>query len=261
MTRSGWSEDFSYDYYRRMLAAVTGRFTPRLLRDAAWFSGPAAPSVFLRHDIDIALLPAMRMAALERECGAVSTYMVMVDSRLYDISQSDSRRMLREIAAMGHEIGIHFDCPDDVRNGNGNLAAIESLILRDCERLEAVIGEPAHSISFHRPIPSLLRGPLLVSEKVNAYAAELMDWYLSDSKGNWRAGEPLPQLNDPSKTVLQLLTHPIWWGEQHEPPAQRLESFYLTETRQMQPEQADYFDQMLAATIPGIRRSGSTYRE
>jgi hypothetical protein len=261
MSHSGWSEDFSYDYYRRILATVADRFTPRLFRDAAQLSTWTAPSVFLRHDIDISLPPAVRMAAVERQCGTPSTYMVMTQSRLYDISRSEPARMLREIAAMGHEIGVHFDCPEELRNGNGRLETIEQLILRDCERLEGALGAPVHSISFHRPIPWLLHGPLLVRGKVNAYAGELMGWYLSDSKGNWRAGEPLPQLSNQSKTVLQLLTHPIWWGEEHEYPAQRLESFFRAETCDMRPEDAEYLDQTLAATIPGIRRSGSTYTE
>jgi hypothetical protein len=261
---SGWSEDFSYDYYRRILAAVTARFTPRLFREAVqqdW----SAHCVFLRHDIDIALPPAVRMAAAERESGAVSTYMVMVHSRLYDITRGESVRLLREIAAMGHEIGVHFDCPEELRTRNGNpnsgMAAIEPLILKDCERLENALGAPVHSISFHRPIPWLLGGPLLVCGKVNAYATELMAWYLSDSKGNWRGGEPLPQLSDPSKTILQLLTHPIWWGHKHEHPAQRLDLFFHAETRHMRPQDANDFDLLLAATIPGIRRSGATDTE
>src|ERR1017187_6433508 len=131
MSQSGWSEDFSYDYYRRILATVTTRFTPRLFRDAAQLPAWTAPSVFLRHDIDISLPPAVRMAAVEQQSGTASTYMVMPQSRLYDVSRSESARMLREIAAMGHEIGVHFDCPDEIRNGHGSLEAIESLILQD----------------------------------------------------------------------------------------------------------------------------------
>ncbi len=261
MSDSGWCEDFSYAYYRRILAAVTSRFAPRLFREAVQLSSWTAPSVFLRHDIDISLPPAVAMAEVEREAGVVSTYMVMMESQLYDISLGDAVRMVREIAAMGHEIGVHFDCPGELRNGNGSVETIGPLILRDCARLEDALGLPVQSISFHRPIPWLLRGPLLVRGKVNAYAAELMNWYLSDSKGAWRAGQPLPLLSDASQMVLQLLTHPIWWGKEHEYPAQRLESFFRAETRDAQPENSEHFDRMLAATIPGIRRSGPTFTE
>jgi hypothetical protein len=117
------------------------------------------------------------------------------------------------------------------------------------------------SISFHRPIPWMLRGPLIVCGKVNAYADELSGWYLSDSKGNWRAGEPLSQIVQERHRILQLLTHPIWWGEEHQSPAERLESFFLGQTRDMKPGRTEHFDQMLTATIPGIRRSRSIITE
>jgi hypothetical protein len=151
---------------------------------------------------------------------------------------------------------VHFDCPEELRHDQGHVSALESLILEDCQRLEDILGMAVRSISFHRPIPWLLGGPLMVSGKVNAYANEFMDWYLSDSKGNWRAGEPLSLLMDRQHPVLQLLTHPIWWGEEHRSPAERLESFYLLQTRDMPPKSAEHFDRLLAATIPGVRRSG-----
>jgi hypothetical protein len=232
-----------------------------LFRDAPRLSGWNGSSVFLRHDIDVSMDPAIRMAAVERDCGASSTYMFMTRSELYDVTRSGTARQLREIAAMGHEVGVHFDCPSELRNEQFSLDAIESLILEDCERLENSLGEPVRSISFHRPIPGLLGGPLLVAGKINAYAAELIGWYLSDSKGSWRAGEPLLRLQDGSGTVLQLLTHPIWWGEEHAAPPVRLESFFRTETRAMQPAAANEFGQTLAATIPGILRSGQSHTE
>jgi hypothetical protein len=186
--------------------------------------------------------------------------MVMVRSRLYDVSRADSRRILQEILAMGHEVGVHFDCPEELRQDQGQIDALESPILEDCRCLEDILGTAVSSISFHRPIAWLLRGPLMIGGKVSAYASAFMDWYLSDSKGNWRAGEPLAALADGEHDVLQLLTHPIWWGDEHQPPAERLESFYRLHTRDMEPASAEHFDRMLAATIPGILRSGHTER-
>jgi hypothetical protein len=261
MTDSGWAEDFSYDYYRGMLRTLPGRFVSRLFREA-----PAIPtlsgSVFLRHDIDIHLLPALRMATVEHAERISSTYMVMVRSCLYDVSSADSAHILADIISLGHEVGVHFDCPENLRQDKASLSDIESLILDDCRYLEDILGIGVQSISFHRPIPWLLRGPLMIGGKVNAYANEFMGWYLSDSKGNWRAGEPLALLAESAPhPVLQLLTHPIWWGEEHRPPADRLESFYQLQTRDMEPKNAQEFDRMLTATIPGIRRSGSEARK
>jgi hypothetical protein len=255
MTTLGWAGDFTYDYYRKILKVVGTLFIPRLFREAANLPGLSG-SAFLRHDIDISLWPALRMAAIEQEQHLSSTYMVMVRSRLYDVSSTESARILSEILGMGHEVGVHFDCPEELRHDHGDISTLESSILEDCRRLEDVLGTAVQSISFHRPVPWLLRGALMVNGKVNAYANELMHWYLSDSKGNWRAGEPLGLLKDDSHSVLQLLTHPIWWGKEHQSPAERLESFYLFQTRRMEPASTAQFDQALAATIPGIMRSG-----
>ena len=60
--------------------------------------------------------------------------------------------------------------------------------------------------------------------KVNAYSRELMSWYLSDSAGNWREGEPLPLLSNPDRPLLQLLIHPFWWGEEHMSAGDRLQT-------------------------------------
>jgi hypothetical protein len=257
MQAAGWSDDFSYDYYRRILCALKGRFIPRLFGDAIALSAWSGATVLVRHDVDLSLSAAVRMAAVERDLGVRSTYMVMAQSRLYDISRVEMAQILSEIHDMGHEIGVHFDCPDDLRDDDGHIDALESLIVEDCRRIEDVLGEAVRSISFHRPVQWLLRGGLVVCGRVNAYAEELMACYLSDSKGKWRAGEPLSLVANAAGPILQLLTHPVWWGDMHQPPTERLESFFLQETKRMLPEQAACFDRILEATIPGIRRSGS----
>ena len=159
MANTGWSGDFSYRYYRRILQALEGRFRPRLFRDSPGLSSLSG-NVFLRHDIDISLPPALRMASVEREQGMAATYMVMMRSSLYDVSGADSRRILQEILGMGHEVGVHFDCPEGLRREQGQVEALESSILEDCRRLEDILGTAVRSVSFHRPITWLLRGPL-----------------------------------------------------------------------------------------------------
>jgi hypothetical protein len=69
----------------------------------------------------------------------------------------------------------------------------------------------------------VLRGPLKLAGVVNAYAAELMGWYVSDSKARWREGDPLATLDRPKGKVLQVLIHPIWWGPGH--PREKLQRF------------------------------------
>jgi hypothetical protein len=94
---------------------------------------------------------------------------------------------------------------------------------------------------------------------VNAYARELMGWYLSDSGGRWREGEPLPLLARPRGPVLQLLTHPIWWDATHQAPADRLEAFVAAATAGQTTAERAAFSATLAERI-AVRPRGMAAR-
>ncbi len=79
--------------------------------------------------------------------------------------------------------------------------------------LEEYLGREVRSVSFHRPVPELLRGPLHIAGRVSGYAESLFGWYLSDSRARWREGEPIASLAQPRSPWLQILVHPVWWGE------------------------------------------------
>lgn len=247
---TGWAKNFSYDYYRYLVRAACASMTPRLFREVSDLD-PAEPHLFLRHDIDCSLKEAVQLAGFEQQLGVRASYYVMMHSLLYDVRQSSA---VREIAAMGHEVGVHFDLPPHC--DQNDTALLETLIKEDCERLEDVLGEAVTSLSFHRPIQQFLRGPLYLAGRVNAYAAELMEWYISDSRGAWRCGEPLVEIGEKRHRALQLLTHPIWWGPNHMAPANRLQLLFLRLTRGKNLRQRALVDTHLVQTVPGIRRNG-----
>jgi hypothetical protein len=243
---------FTYAYYRQMLAAMKAHFHCHRLADAerALQAPRARPVLFLRHDIDIDPWRALPMAELEAAAGIQATYMVMTNTPLYRVDDPPCRAALRSVAAMGHEIGLHFDLDHEAeRHTPPDPATLERRILVACDRLQQCLGLPIASVSFHRPIPALLRGPLRLAGKINAYARELMDWYLSDSSGRWRGGEPLPQLRHPHRPVLQLLVHPIWWGETYRPAATLIREVFETASRTCAPGQLGAIDAALAVHL------------
>ena len=65
--------------------------------------------VILRHDIDNSLPQAVRLAELEAEEGARSTYFVLLRTDFYNPASRDGLEALRHILSLGHEIGLHFD--------------------------------------------------------------------------------------------------------------------------------------------------------
>jgi hypothetical protein len=213
--------EFSYASYFAMLDAWAERFAIKPLRT---FPGPG---LYLRHDIDVCPRPALEMASREAERGIASTYMFIPTSPLYTLSED----VLRPFVDLGHEVAIHFDyLTSNIEPDN-----IEPAVREQCDFIARLTGEPVRSISFHRPIPAFLRGPDYLFGMVNAYSATLMTCYRSDSAGRWRQ-DPF---DIPHVPVAQLLTHPIWWSEEHGAPGDRLRSLNADE-------------QIIRETVPGV---------
>lgn len=217
---SGWASDWSYGYLQRLLDKVgTGRRFARLSEAPELLERDEA-AAFVRHDVDVSLARARRLAEREADWGVVATYHVMMSCPFYDLASRESRAALSAIQELGHEIGLHFHPPVD-----GELVeveAAEAAVEKACALFARSSGVDARSISFHLPAAALIGGPLLVAGRVNAYARPLLEWYLSDSRARWREGEPLVSLDTPRAKHLQLLVHPLWWGEANAPPALRL---------------------------------------
>ncbi|MBS2019637.1 MAG: hypothetical protein JST00_42640 [Deltaproteobacteria bacterium] len=217
-----WDLDWSYAYLERLYGALRQRFQLACLGDAEEvIAAGTKPVAFVRHDIDVSLHRAVSLARREKGWSVRSTYHVMIDSPFYDVKTEASRQMLAELVSLGHEVGLHYDV-----SARGTREVDEPSRARDigaaCDELGAVVGAPVRSVSFHLPVQELLRGPLRVAGRVSGYGEALFRWYLSDSRARWREGEPLASLDQPKDRVLQILVHPVWWGETNERPEIRL---------------------------------------
>ena len=245
-----WAGDFTYRFLEELFGIARDRGDLRLLGE-----GVDAPGLLVRHDIDLSLERAVAVGAVERRVGVRATFLVMVDSPLYELDPAP----LGVLRAQGHDIGLHMDL--------GPRGEIPGLALDDVrpeieacrERLEAVLGEEVRSVSFHRPADPLVAALDPVPEvcgMVNAYAGPLMRCYLADSAGAWRHGDPRPTLRRPPCDTVQLLVHPFWWGEEHLSAADRLEAFYRERTAGLAPFDALAFDRTLANVVRRSRRAG-----
>jgi hypothetical protein len=259
---TGWSSDFSYRYYETLLQAIKAHFHLRLFSDVPQFptGHQEQPIILLRHDVDLDLDIALTMAEIESDLGISSCYMVMTNCPFYTLEAKSSRSILLRLEQLGHEIALHFDSTNyNYRRGDVDLnsPSVIAELTNSVKRLEDVISRNVYSISFHRPLRHFLGGPLFICGKVNAYSAELMTWYLSDSKGTWRQGEPLQMLKNPQKPLLQLLVHPIWWGVKHMKASDRLQSFFERRTQDVSEERRKTFSNALSQHL-GVVRSGDT---
>ncbi|MFA5803200.1 MAG: hypothetical protein WC879_01025 [Melioribacteraceae bacterium] len=248
---------FTYTSFKRILSILKENFSIHIFSHAGDIpkSNGIKPSVFLRHDVDLDLSFALKMATIERDEEINSCYMIMVNSPFYSMREESSKSIINEIIKMGHEIGLHFDFENHQdRNDELKIDTILDRLDSSCKILEELTNTPILSLSFHRPLPQLLNGPIHIGNRINAYSAELMNWYLSDSRGTWREGNPLPLLAKPKNKILQLLIHPIWWDKEHLDAADRLQKFYEIRTKDFTIEEKNKFDVLLSSHL-SIQRS------
>jgi hypothetical protein len=168
-----------------------------------------APQLILRHDIDLEPAFALPVAEAERARSMSAWYFFLVRSPLYAIAAPESVRVLKELGALGHRVGLHFDAAlflDDP-------AILDREARWECEVLERLAGTPVEMVSFHRPRPALLGRDGRIGGRDHAYRPRYFDriGYCSDSRGAWRHGHPLDHPAVAAGRALQLLTHPIWW--------------------------------------------------
>jgi hypothetical protein len=165
--------------------------------------------MFLRHDVDLCLDRALQIAQREAALGLSATYYVLVSTQLYSVASTHARRVLRDIVALGHDVGLHFDA----ENLPDPDASLSDAAERDCEILELCSGQPVTSISFHRPAPQYLNWPHPIAGRRHCYEPAFFSdiGYISDSNGGWHHGHPLDHPAVKQGRAIQLLTHPIWW--------------------------------------------------
>lgn len=170
-------------------AALLDDVTAGGYRYATFAGEPERGTVLLRHDVDLSLDAAVRMAELEAERGVVATYFLMTRSVFYNLASSEGERALARLRDLGHAVGHH---------------AVYPHVDLDT-RFDPVL-------AWHNPDPAYMREP--VGGAVNVMQAPWFDpaTYRSDSNQHWRSGHPGAELRAGAFPWLQLLVHPEIWA-------------------------------------------------
>lgn len=223
--------DFSVEGYAALLTALLAEGYDG--RDFAR-AEPASRHLILRHDLDMSIAAALPIAEAERNLGLTATYFVLMRTEMYNPFSRAARQGLDRLAALGHEIGLHFDAA--AYDG----AAADDEVAAECALLEDLTGRPVETVSFHRPAPALLGREGRVGGRRHAYEPRFFRemGYCSDSRGGWHHGHPLDHPAVKEGRALQLLTHPIWWSGRPASPTERLDRFLA--------ERLDILDRSLA---------------
>jgi len=156
-----------------------------------------APRAFWRHDVDLDLAAAVRMARFAQVAGVSATFYLMTTSDTYNLLGAEGRAAIAAIATADHSLGLHVDH----RAG----AVPEATAERAFAVVEASFpGLFTRRISFHMPTGDLLWRDFDGFE--SAYAAKWEGRYVSDSRREWDAEKEARVTND-----MQVCLHPEWW--------------------------------------------------
>jgi hypothetical protein len=175
---------FDLAHYRELLdAAKAGGY-----RVAFFDRDPQPGDLLLRHDVDLSLDAALRLAELEADAGAQATYFLMTRSVFYNLASVEGERALARLRELGHRVGLH---------------AVHPHVDLDA-RFDPVV-------AWHNPDPDFMGEPLEGAVNVMQPPFFDPDHYRSDSNQHWRSGCPHDELTAARFEWLQLLTHPEIW--------------------------------------------------
>jgi hypothetical protein len=190
--------EFSLEHYRELLeAAKAGGY-----RFAGFDEPPQAGDLLLRHDVDLSLDAAMKMAEIEAATGAWSTWFLMTRSVFYNLDSSEGKRAITRLRELGGRIAHHAVWP------NVDLD----------ERFEPVV-------AWHNPDAEFMSAAVDGATNVMAPPWFDADHYRSDSNQHWRYGCPHDQLERGELEWLQLLIHPEIWVYDGQSMAETMGSF------------------------------------
>jgi hypothetical protein len=194
VTTPRMADDFTLSAYGDLLDAITaGGYRVRGFDGA----DPAPGEILLRHDIDLSLEAALRMAELEHEHGIATTYLLMTRSIFYNLASPAGDAAVERLRALGHAVGHHALHPDP-----------EPAVPFACDRV----------LAWHNPDPPTMALP--VAGWTNVMEPRFTGplggehappHYRSDSNLHWRHGSPVADLAAGAFDWLQLLIHPVLW--------------------------------------------------
>lgn len=131
-----------------------------------------AKYIILRHDVEFSPKRAFDLAKVEYELGLRSTYFFQVTNNAYNMLSMKNMDLCREIADMGHRIGLHFHL-----NGMTDLKQLTGRIEYEADLLSHYFGHAIDRFSFHRPSALVLENNVKVAGLINAYAPQFFTYY------------------------------------------------------------------------------------
>lgn len=161
---------------------------------------------WLRHDVEIDLDSAQKMASVEDAVGIPSTYYICFDSPFFAEQDALLFNCVQQLKKMGRDVQPHIVL------SNLSLQTAQAAAERATECAEKyTLG--LRSFTLHAPgASSVDLVPLVKVPWIYEMIARSDTLYLSDSGCRWKWGDPFSDRRLASGPVFQLLIHPVWWN-------------------------------------------------
>lgn len=173
-------------------------------------SGSGKKFILMRHDEDLSLEAARRLADVEAALGIRSSFFFRLHACQYNLLSLPSLTIVMGMREQGHEIGLH-----------GETHALplvddhdEYLLQQERKLLSHLVGKEVTGLSVHEPFrmknnreDDWFRAFGFEYEAYSSQFASLK--YISDSSAHWREGCMCQHIGRTNQ--LYILTHGFWW--------------------------------------------------
>lgn len=230
--------DFTLEHYQDILRTIQEKG----YRDIFFNEATGNPKeILLRHDIDLDLESAYKMALVESRCGMRATYFIFVRSPFYNILDSANSNFMKEIASLGHQIGLHFD---QAFYGTDDIEVLKNHVDAEVQLMVNCFDRDVFAVSFHRPSRLILESDIKLNNNlINTYDKSFTRnfKYISDSRRMWKDGclcrliEKADE-NGMSIPCIHALIHPVWWVETGINAQVTMEKFLLNKLKYLDDE-------------------------
>lgn len=197
--------------------------------------------VLWRHDLDLSVKTAHRIAIEEAMEGIQANYFLLLHSPFYNLLDSYNSSLIKEIIDLGHHIGLHFDSH---YYNISNAGELNNHLESEKNLLESLFKKEIKVFSFH------LNNSFTLNCKewqynglINTYADFFQSKaeYCSDSYGLWRFKRIPDFIAEAQSNTIQVLTHPEWWVHPASMPKERIQRIIEDHSNDLWTEADKYY--------------------
>ena len=138
---------FTYKEYKKFLS-ILKRGRKNLVFSDLRFNETPSSFYILRHDVDLSLSAARKMALFEAQLGIRATYFLLLSCEYYNLLSEKNCEFPAHLISLGHEVGLHYDITAMSKRNGTDLKAKLQL---EADILSDLSGKQVRSIAMHNP--------------------------------------------------------------------------------------------------------------